>query len=491
MFNLIVPTRWKLTKLSKLGEVNRGRSRHRPRDAQHLYGGPYPFVQTGDVKASGGRINRYTQTYSEDGLAQSRLWPKGTMCITIAANIAETGILEFPACFPDSVIGFIPDKNKCNVYFIEYVFRFLRKQIQAQATGSVQDNINLQTLELLEFPIPDVDEQNRIADILCSFDNQIHLNTQTNQTLESIAQAIFKSWFVDFDPVKAKIAAKERWYTMQPTSESASPVCYADEAALPDLETYTNLAAMCAISGKNETELVQLQQQNPDHYQQLAETAALFPSAMVDSELGEIPEGWQVKTLSDLVNIIGGGTPSRSIAEYWNGDIPWFSIKDLPNPSDIFVIDTEEGITELGFKKSSTKLLPENTTIITARGTVGKLAMIDKPMCMNQSCYGITGADGIGPIFNYFNLREAISTLQRNTHGAVFDTITTKTFESYSSAFCGESLTEKFNQTAKPLLDKIKCNLYQIKYLSDLRDSLLPKLLSGEIDLTEIQSEVA
>src|SRR5690606_14144463 len=171
----------------------------------------------------------------------------------------------------------------------------------------------------------------------------------------------------------------------------------------PDLETYTNLAAMCAISGKSETELTQLQQQNPDHYQQLAETAALFPSAMVDSELGEIPEGWAVRALSDLINIIGGGTPNRSIAEYWNGDIPWYSIKDLPNASDIFVIDTDERITELGLKKSSTKLLPENTTIITARGTVGKLALIDKPMCMNQSCYGITGADGIGPLYNYFN----------------------------------------------------------------------------------------
>jgi type I restriction enzyme, S subunit len=212
---------------------------------------------------------------------------------------------------------------------------------------------------------------------------------------------------------------------------------------------------------------------------------------MVESELGEIPEGWEVKTLSEMINIIGGGTPNRSIQEYWNGDIPWFSIKDLPNPSDVFVIDTDEKITTLGLKKSSTKLLPVNTTIITARGTVGKLALIDKPMCMNQSCYGITGANNIEPIFNYFNLKEAITTLQRNTHGAVFDTITTKTFESYSSAFCGELLASKFDQTTKSLLEKIKCNLYQIKYLAELRDSLLPKLLSGEIDLSEIQSEVA
>ena len=112
---------WREVRLSDLGEVARGRSRHRPRYAEHLYGGEYPFIQTGDVKASGGIIDSHQQTYSEAGLAQSRLWPAGTMCITIAANIAETGILKYPACFPDSVIGFIADPEKADVYFIEYL----------------------------------------------------------------------------------------------------------------------------------------------------------------------------------------------------------------------------------------------------------------------------------------------------------------------------------------------------------------------------------
>lgn len=192
---------WREVKLSDLGEVARGRSRHRPRYAEHLYGGKYPFIQTGDVKASEGRISSHEQTYSDAGLAQSRLWPANTMCITIAANIAETGILQYPACFPDSVIGFIADKNKADVYFIEYVFRQLRKDIQRQATGSVQDNINLQTLERLRFKVPSVEEQKKIANFLNCFDDKITLNRQINQTLEQMAQALFKSWFVDFDPV--------------------------------------------------------------------------------------------------------------------------------------------------------------------------------------------------------------------------------------------------------------------------------------------------
>ncbi len=194
-----VPEGWTLVKLSDLGEVNRGRSRHRPRYAEHLYGGPYPFLQTGDIKSSGGRIKEYSQTYSEAGLAQSRLWPAGTMCITIAANIAETGILTFPACFPDSVIGFIADKSKCDVQFIEYKFRYLKSTIQREAIGSVQDNINLETLERLQFSLPPILEQKAISRALRSFDAKIELNQQQNCTLEAVAQALFKRWFVDFE----------------------------------------------------------------------------------------------------------------------------------------------------------------------------------------------------------------------------------------------------------------------------------------------------
>ena len=133
MANNHCPEDWEKAKLGDLGEVNRGRSRYRPRYAKHLYGGLYPFIQTGDIKASDGRITTYQQTYSEAGLAQSRLWPAGTMCITIAANIAETAILTFPACFPDSVVGFVGDNTKCDVRFVQYMFRHMRIRIQHEA----------------------------------------------------------------------------------------------------------------------------------------------------------------------------------------------------------------------------------------------------------------------------------------------------------------------------------------------------------------------
>ena len=177
---------WSIVTLNDLGEVNRGRSRVRPRNAPYLYGGQYPFVQTGDITASAGRVSSYTQTYSDAGLAQSRLWPAGTMCITIAANIAETGILQFPACFPDSVVGFIPDKTKADVNFVEYMFRQLKRNIQLEATGSVQDNINLATLARLEFPLPLIGEQRAIAQVLGALDDKIAANTSLAQTMEEL-----------------------------------------------------------------------------------------------------------------------------------------------------------------------------------------------------------------------------------------------------------------------------------------------------------------
>lgn len=154
--------RWAEMPLGTLGSLERGRSRHRPRDEPRLFGGPYPFIQTGDVRASGGRLRNFGQTYSEFGLQQSRLWPRGTLCITIAANIAETAILEFEACFPDSVVGF-SHVEPTTVAFIQYVLQSERARLAADAPATAQKNINLETLRELPIRIPPLPEQRRIV----------------------------------------------------------------------------------------------------------------------------------------------------------------------------------------------------------------------------------------------------------------------------------------------------------------------------------------
>jgi len=164
---------WPLKSLDELGFVGRGKSKHRPRDAPHLYNGPYPFVQTGDIKHSNLYITEYDQTYSEAGLEQSKLWKKDTLCITIAANIADTAILGFDACFPDSVIGFVPNKEKADVRYIKYLFDILQERYKKISHGAAQDNLSQEKLLSLKFPIPSLQVQTKIADILSAYDSLI------------------------------------------------------------------------------------------------------------------------------------------------------------------------------------------------------------------------------------------------------------------------------------------------------------------------------
>ena len=153
------PMGWEKVELETIGKLDRGKSKHRPRNAPELLGGRHPLIQTGDVANCGGYIKQFKSTYSDIGLAQSKIWKAGTLCITIAANIAKTGILTFGACFPDSVVGFIPNE-KSNTEFVRYWFSFLQKTLEDSAPESAQKNINLKILKELGIPLPPITLQN-------------------------------------------------------------------------------------------------------------------------------------------------------------------------------------------------------------------------------------------------------------------------------------------------------------------------------------------
>ena len=145
-------TEWIPTRLDELGFVGRGRSRHRPRNDSRLYGGPYPFIQTTEIMGADPYIISYSQTYTEFGLQQSKLWPPNTLCITIAgANTAVTAILKFEACFPDSIIGFVPDEKKADLHFVKYSLDLMKNKFLAVTRGATQDNLSLD--KLLSFPL--------------------------------------------------------------------------------------------------------------------------------------------------------------------------------------------------------------------------------------------------------------------------------------------------------------------------------------------------
>lgn len=186
--------------LSELGDFNRGKSKHRPRNDPKLFqNGIYPFIQTGDIKEANLYLDCHTENYNEFGLKQSKLWKENTLCITIAANIAETALLKYPMCFPDSVVGFTAYEGVSSELFMHYIFTFIKKSIQSAASGSIQDNINIDFLTKLKFRIPSKIEQDKIAAVLSALDKKIALNKQINARLEEMAKTLYDYWFVQFD----------------------------------------------------------------------------------------------------------------------------------------------------------------------------------------------------------------------------------------------------------------------------------------------------
>ncbi|MEJ1249841.1 restriction endonuclease subunit S [Denitratimonas tolerans] len=321
--------------------------------------------------------------------------------------------------------------------WIAFVLRSpsIQHQLGVAANTTVQTTINLKDLRDLRVPLPPKNVRDGICQILGALDDRIDNLRQTNATLEAIAQALFKSWFVDFDPVHAKAEGRE------PEGMDAA-------------------------------------------------TAALFPSEFEDSELGLIPKGWRAGGSDELLEIVGGGTPKTSVDEYWGGDIPWFSVVDAPASGQVFTLDTAKKITALGLANCSAKLLPPTTTIISARGTVGKVAMAGVPMAMNQSCYALRPRVEGGEAFIYFSTLRFVEQLQQIAHGAVFDTVTRDSFKRIMTCLPPEQTIVSFGLMANPLLERIRTNGLQAASLAALRDTLLPRLISGRLRLTEAEAVI-
>ncbi len=212
--------KWEKKTLDELGTVGRGRSKHRPRNDPKLFGGKYPFIQTADVKNANFYIINFSSTYNEEGLAQSKLWPAGTLCITIAANIADTGILAIPACFPDSIMGFVANEEIADTRFVKYCFDVLQKECKQISQGTAQDNLSWEKLSTIKFLVPPLQTQKRIASILSAYDDLIENNQKQIKLLEEAAQRLYKEWFVDLrfpghESVKIVDGVPEGWSSDQ------------------------------------------------------------------------------------------------------------------------------------------------------------------------------------------------------------------------------------------------------------------------------------
>lgn len=189
---------YKTVKITDLGTMNRGKSKHRPRNDSILYGGKYPFIQTGDVKKANLHLVDYTQTYNDAGLKQSKLWKKGTLCFTIAANIADSAILSMDACFPDSIVGFLPYENVSDTTYVKYLFDELKLYFQQISKGTTQDNLSLDKICRVKLRVPNYDTQVKVASILSTYDTAIENNNKRICLLEQMAENLYKEWFLRF-----------------------------------------------------------------------------------------------------------------------------------------------------------------------------------------------------------------------------------------------------------------------------------------------------
>jgi len=192
-------------------------------------------------------------------------------------------------------------------------------------------------------------------------------------------------------------------------------------------------------------------------------------------------KGWRVGNTLDCADLLSGGTPKTEIAEYWGGDIPWVSAKDVTDAQGSFVIDTERKITQAGIDKSNAKLLPKYTTVVTARGTVGSYCILSQEMAINQTNYGIKAKIGFGDFFIFFSISNLVNQMKQNAYGTIFDTITTKTFKEMRISIPPETVVKSFDGKMNSVMEKMLSNLQESRTLAALRDALLPKLMSGEI----------
>jgi type I restriction enzyme, S subunit len=433
-----LPEGWKLSRLADLtAKIGSGAT---------PLGGEAAYLAVRDKYALIRSQNVFDRKFDSQNLAfissqdAHRLDGVEVQPIDVLLNITGDGITFARACMVDPAT--LPARVNQHVSIIRanvdildpgYLLSYLthpqiKYYMESFNAGGSRRALTKGHIESFLIPLPPIEEQRAIARILGSLDDKIELNRRMNETMEAMARAIFKSWFVDFDPVRAKAEGREP-------------------------------------AGMD------------------AETAALFPDSFEETELGMMPKGWRVGSFDETIELIGGGTPKTSVPEYWNGDIPWFSIADAPENSDVFVIDTEKKITKRGLEESSTRLLPIGTTIVTARGTVGKCALVGVPMAMNQSCYGIRGKPGIGEYFTYFALRNLVSELKRSTHGSVFDTITGDTFRMVKCVVIPNEVTNIFHRAIITFMTKILLNLMEINTLIKIRDILLPNLISGKCRL--------
>jgi len=400
---------WKTYKLGDVATVQTGPFGSQLHQADYVNDGT-PIITAehlGENRILHSNLPRVTD---EDRTRLSKYWlQEGDIVFSRVGSVdrrAYVKDLEDGWLFSGRCLRVRPINESTDGKYLSYFFGLeeFKTRIRAVAVGATMPSLNTSIMSNIEVRLPNIETQKEIAQILTSLDDKIEINQQMNQTLEAMAQAIFKEWFVNFN--------------------------------FPD-----------------------------------------FDGELVDG----LPKGWRKGSVLEIATLLSGGTQKTSEPDYWDGEINWISAKDITGSNNQFIIETEKTITELGIRKSAAKLLPIFTTIISARGTVGNFCILPNEMAISQSNYGLKSNLDFD-FFLFLLVKDMILMMKAFAYGAVFDTITTKTFEAMEITIPDNQVIENFENFIKPIYSKILTNQLQIQSLTLTRDTLLPKLMTGKIE---------
>lgn len=330
-----------------------------------------------------------------------------------------------------------PNQERVDPEFLGYVLYSpeFRARIETFAAGTAIMNLSREHLLGFRVTLPSRAYQRSVAELLGSIDDRIDLLRQTNATLESIAQALFKSWFIDFDPVRAKAEGRE------PEGMDAA-------------------------------------------------TAALFPAEFEESALGSVPKGWRVQPIGDLVETVGGSTPDTKNPSFWEPAVHhWTSPKDLSNAPSPVLLDTERKVSPAGLAKISSGLLPVGSLLMSSRAPIGYLTLTQVPVAINQGYIAMPPGGRLPPQYLYFWCRANMDGIKSHANGSTFMEISKKAFRPIPAVLPPSRLLDNFAEFAGSLFNRLVANERLARALVDTRDALLPRLISGKLRLPEAHAE--
>ncbi len=333
---------------------------------------------------------------------------------------------------------------KLDIGFLRYLIGSLEftQHIHAITTGTAVPHISGRQIKDFAFALPPLAEQKAIAAVLGALDDKIELNRRLNATLEAMARALFQSWFVNFDPVRAKLDGRPP-AALDPTTAALDPT-----------------------------------------------TAALFPDSFQDSEAGHIPKGWAIKPVGEVVDCVGGGTPSTAEPKYWEGGTHhWTTPKDFSSLQAPVLLDTDRKLTDAGIAKISSGLLPAGTLLLSSRAPVGYLAIAAMPVAINQGFIALKCNDRASNFFMLNWCQTNMAEIESRATGTTFAEISKQNFRPIRVVLPPKELMAAFTAKVAPLYAQITANLHQSRTLATLRDTLLPKLLSGELGVADTLSK--